>query len=128
MGAIFKLSSTGDWSKTNKFLDFLMKQDIESVLSKYGEMGVNALANATPVDTGLASSQWRYEVHKTFGGYVLSFHNDDIEHGYNVALLIQYGHGLKNGGYVPGRDYINPTLKPIFDSIVEDAWKEVNAN
>lgn len=125
MGAILKIISRGIWAETFLHLKYLQATSPESIIERYAQQGVAALSAATPKDTGLAASQWRYEIEKTKEGYTLSFHNDDIENGYNVAILIQYGHGLKNGGYVAGQDYINPAIKPIFDGIVNDIWKEV---
>ena len=119
-------TSKGDFSKS---IDFLKKANgsLENALNKAGEEGVAALEKAIPKDSGLASQSWRYELEKNGNGhYGIVFHNDDIEGGYNVAILVQYGHGLRNGGYVQGRDYINPALRPIFDNLANDVWEELN--
>lgn len=115
----------GNFSKT---LNFLKKAntDVLPVLNKYGEKGVEALRNATPIDTSLAASSWGYTIDGGKGNYTITFHNYDIEGGYNVAILVQYGHGTGTGGYVAGRDFINPALQPIFDNLADDIWKEIN--
>lgn len=114
----------GDFSKT---LDWLkgVTDKASDILNKYGEMGVKALEQATPKYTSLASSSWGYSVDGGNGNYTLTFHNYDVEGGYNVALLIQYGHGTGTGGYVSGRDFINPALQPIFDGLADEMWKEL---
>lgn len=114
----------GDFSKTLKWLKKSTDR-VYDILNKYGEMGVRALEQATPVDTSLAASSWGYTIDGSSGEYVLTFHNYDIEGGYNVALLIQYGHGTGTGGYITGRDFINPALQPIFDGLGDEIWKEL---
>jgi hypothetical protein len=94
-------------------------------LSKYGPIGVAALKGATPVDSALASQSWYYEIVNRPGYFAIHWYNSNIENGFPVAVMIQYGHATRNGGYVEGRDYINPALRPIFDQIVIDMWKEV---
>ena len=84
-----------------------------------------ALASATPVDTGLTASSWYYEISNKNGSAMISFHNSNIQNGVPIAIILQYGHGTRNGGWVEGRDYINPAIRPIFDRIADDAWKEV---
>lgn len=108
-----------------KALRFAKKMD------KYGKMGVAALESATPVDTGETSGSWYYEIEETEGRCIIRFLNSHLEYGprgytVNIALLLQYGHGTRNGGYVMGRDYINPAIQPIFDKMAEEAWGEVN--
>lgn len=117
-------TSTGDFQKT---LDWLKgsTDKVYDILNKYGQKGVEELERVTPKYTRLASSSWGYEIEGPPGSYKLVFHNYDIEGGYNVALLIQYGHGTGTGGYVQGRDFINPTLQPIFDDLAEELWKEL---
>lgn len=122
---MIKIESKGDFKKSFKYFETLMNIFGHSVLDKYGEMGVSALSSATPEDTGLAKSSWRYEIVKTNYSTKIIWHNDDIEGGCNVAILLQYGHGTKNGGYVQGRDYINPAIQPIFDKMANDLWEEV---
>ena len=118
--------SKGDFSKATRYFEQLSKiSNLEQVLSKYGQMGVSALASATPTDTGLTASSWYYEIEHQNGGVTLSFKNSNVNKGVNIAVIIQYGHGTGTGGWVEGRDYINPAIQPVFDKIAEDAWREV---
>ena len=94
-------------------------------LDKYGREGVTALASATPVDSGLTAKSWYYEVSVTNESATISFHNSNIQNGVPIAVILQYGHGTRNGGWVQGRDYINPAIQPVFDKIADAAWKEV---
>ena len=94
-------------------------------LDKYGREGIAALSSATPIDTGKTASSWYYEIENKNGSATISFYNSNVNKGENIAILIQYGHGLRGGGYVQGRDYINPAIQPIFDKIAENAWREV---
>lgn len=117
----------GDFSKTEKFLKKSLGRDYRSVLERYARQGVSTLSAATPVRTGRTASSWRYNITQTDGGISIEWHNDNINKGVNIALILQYGHGTRNGGYVVGRDYINPALQPIFDQMAEAAWKEVTS-
>lgn len=110
---------------TEKFLDKLKQFQIRRVLEKYGQIGVNALSSATPTATGLTASSWYYEISGNNESYKISWCNSNENKGVNIAVILQYGHGTGTGGYVSGRDYINPAMKPIFDSIVDEAWKEL---
>ena len=94
-------------------------------LDKYGQAGVAALASATPTDTGKTASSWRYEIISTGSGFKIDFLNSNINENVNIALILQYGHGTGTGGYVAGRDYINPAIQPVFDKLADEAWKEV---
>ena len=115
----------GDFSKTTKFLTKL-KQNVDiSTFEKYGKKGVAALASATPVDSGLTANSWYYKIEKTNDSISLLFCNSNIQNGVPIAVILQYGHGTRNGGWVQGRDYINPAIQPIFDQIVKEAWGEV---
>ena len=121
-------TTTGSLSKTTDYLARLKQQDyILSVLNRYGPRGVAALSGATPVDSGLAAQSWYYTVGVEDGKYWIDFHNNDIEGGAPVVILIQFGHGTRNGGRVVGRDFINPAIQPIFEQIKADIWKEVTA-
>ena len=122
---MIKIIHRGDFSKVIAWLDKAKDADASGVLKKYGQMGVEALRNATPVDTGLTASSWYYKVVKTDDVWAIEFHNDNINKHVNIALILQYGHGTGTGGWVEGRDYINPALQPIFDQMAEDAWREV---
>lgn len=115
----------GDFSKATKFFERLREVAKLGVLDKYGREGVAALSSATPVDTGLAANSWSYEIKQGDGIAIIEFHNTDIENGFPVAIMLQYGHGTGTGGWVEGRDYINPAIQPVFDRIVKDAWEEV---
>jgi hypothetical protein len=95
------------------------------VLEKYGQEGVVALASATPVDTGLTASSWYYEIERGPEKVSITFYNSNIQNGIPIAIILQYGHATGGGGWVQGRDYINPALQPIFDSIAQKAWEEV---
>ena len=115
----------GDFSKLTKYLEKVKEGFDVGILDKYGQAGVRALASATPVDTGLTANSWYYKIEKSKGSVSIAFYNSNIQNGVPIAVILQYGHGTKNGGWVQGRDYINPAIRPIFDAIVEDAWKEV---
>lgn len=122
---MIRIKHSGDFSKTTKFLNKILKRDYLKVLQKYAEQGVLALKNATPVDTGKTSESWGYEISQSNGKYIITWTNDNIAEYVPVAIIIQYGHATKNGGYVEGIDFINPAMKPIFDKMANDAWKEV---
>jgi hypothetical protein len=115
----------GDFKKTQKYLRRLSKLDCVRILKKYGREGVAALAAATPVDSGETAKSWGYEVRSSKNSFVISWTNSNIVNGVPIAVIIQLGHGTRNGGWVQGRDYINPAIQPIFDKIAEDAWREV---
>lgn len=115
----------GDFSKLTSYL-FNVKKAVNTMdLSKYGEEGVRALQSATPIDTGKTANSWYYEIEKDNGKITITFFNSNVNNGVPIAIILQYGHGTRNGGWVEGRDYINPALQPIFDGIAEKAWREV---
>lgn len=118
---------SGSFKNTEAFLKAMAKLDIRSFLNGLAQEGVAALQNATPVDSGLASRSWGVEVSQGRGGYTIAWTNTDIENGFPVAIMIQYGHATRNGGWVQGRDYINPALTPIFDKFAQDMWKAVTS-
>ncbi len=120
---MIKLSSTGNFNKTEKFLK--RSNNIKLELDAYGRKGVAALAAATPVNSGETANSWYYEITKQNGKYTIAFKNSNINNGVPIAIILQYGHGTNNGGWVEGRDYINPAIQPIFDEMAEAAWKEV---
>jgi len=119
------IKSKGTWEKTTRYLERAKKGVSIKTLDKYGKQGVSALASATPYDTGLTSRSWTYEITQSKGVVAITFLNTNIQNGIPIAIILQYGHGTRNGGYVQGRDYINPAIQPIFDKIVEEAWREV---
>ena len=118
-------SQKGDFHKVDNFFERLLQISRMSKLDRYGKEGVEALRDATPVDSGMTRDCWSYEVSHKNGVSTISFLNSNINDGVPIAIILQHGHGTRNGGYVQGRDYINPAIQPIFDRIAEDAWKEV---
>lgn len=119
--------TSGSFQNTDKFLGHLLNPSVTEILDRYGKEGVALLANATPSETGLTAASWGYEVKKGRGFYAINWYNTNVVNGTPIAILIQYGHGTGTGGYVQGRDYINPTLRPLFDKISEDVWKAVTS-
>ena len=115
----------GDFSKLNRYLERVKESAKIGVLDKYGREGVAALASATPVETGKTANSWYYEIKRQNGSVSLEFKNSNIKDGIPIAVILQYGHGTGTGGWVQGRDYINPAIQPIFDKIADSAWKEV---
>ena len=115
----------GDFSKLNHFLEKAKEAARLSILDKYGREGVAALSSATPVDSGETANSWFYEIKHNNGSASITFCNSHINQGVPIAIILQYGHGTGTGGWVEGRDYINPAIQPIFDEIVDAAWKEV---
>ena len=115
----------GDFSKLTSYLERVKGVAKMSNLDKFGEAGVAALASATPVDTGLTANSWYYKIERSDGSASINFYNSNIQNGVPIAIILQYGHGTGTGGWVQGRDYINPAIQPIFDKIANDAWKEV---
>ena len=118
----------GDFSKTEKFLNTINKKLYYRNLQKYAEQGVAALASATPIDSGTTANSWDYEIRQTKNSVSIYWTNSNVNKGVPIAIIIQYGHGTRNGGYVQGRDYINPAMRPIFDKIAENVWKEVTSS
>lgn len=121
----FTLSANDIFKDTLKDLKRIHALRIDNLISRYGDKGVELLSVETPKYTGLASSSWRYESTRDAFGFTIEWHNDDIENGYSVIALIRYGHGIKGGGYVRGREFIDPIMQPMFDQMIEDLWKEV---
>lgn len=117
----------GDFNNTERFFKRAQKMDFYRNLEKYARAGVAALASATPVNTGLTATSWDYEIRKEKNKILIYWTNSNIQNGVPIAVILQYGHGTNNGGYVQGRDYINPAIRPIFDEIAENAWKEVTS-
>ena len=123
-----KITSDGDFRKTMKFLKGITDQQYMQVLDRFGKEGVRALSSATPVDTGKTAATWRYEIHKNSKNVEIVWTNDNkTNRGDNIALMLQYGHGTGTGGYVVGRDYINPAIRPIFDDMINQIWKAVES-
>ena len=122
------ISSKGSFKKTDAFLARMSKGDIFSSLDNHAQRGVDALANATPIESGLTAQSWTYEIRKKRGLYQILWKNTHLEDGRPIAILLQYGHPTGTGGYVQGRDYINPAISPIFDQIANDVWKVVTSS
>lgn len=122
---MISITQKGSFKNTERYLSKLSREQAFSVLSKYGEIGVNALSNATPKDSDKTSESWSYTIVQRKGYYSIRWHNSHIVDGRPIAVLLQYGHGTRNGGYVQGRDYIMPVIRPIFDQIANEAWGEV---
>lgn len=127
MGKVISITHKGNFKRTERFFKRLNSFEIKHLLNQYGQQGVEALRSATPVDSGKTAESWYYEVQK-FGGfrdYKIVWKNSNINNYIPIAVILQYGHATGTGGYVQGRDYINPAIQPIFDAIAEDAWQEV---
>lgn len=124
-----KIQQTGNFNKLSKYLGKLTKVVTKQLLDKYGQMGVDALAEATPVDTGLTASSWYYDTFLDYrrGLYRLSFWNSNVNDGVPIAIILQYGHGTGTGGWVEGIDYINPALTPVFKKLSKELWEEVKS-
>lgn len=119
------IESQGEWKLTRNWFDRMTKLDLALIMNQFGKEGVSALAAATPSKSGLTSKSWNYEVTRKGNNWKITWTNSNVNKGANIAVLIQYGHGTRNGGYVVGRDYINPAVRPVFDKIAQKAWKEV---
>jgi len=124
---MLSITSTGSWGRTDAFLRSMQRLDILGILRQYGQEGVSALSAATPLDTGLAAASWSFEVGKEGSGYFINWLNSDVESGFPVVIALQFGYATGTGGYVQGRDFINPAIQPIFDQIAEDVWKVVTS-
>lgn len=122
---MIRITHKGDFSKTTNFLKKAKLAKIRTIAEEYGRKGVAALASATPVDTGVTAASWFYKIEGKNGSTSITFCNSNIQNGVPIAIILQYGHGTRNGGWVEGRDYINPALKPIFDELANKAWREV---
>lgn len=117
--------SKGDFSKLNGFLEKAKEAVKLGNLDKYGKAGVKALESATPMDSGLTANSWYYTIERNDNRVSINFHNSNIQNGIPIAIILQYGHGTGTGGWVEGRDYINPAIQPIFDNLVKDAWEVI---
>lgn len=115
----------GDFSRTTKYFEKLLNVVKLGELDRYGRQGVEALASVTPRDTGKTAESWQYEILRDKESATIRWYNTNENNGVNIAVILQYGHGTRNGGYVRGRDYINPAIQPLFDEIAETAWKEI---
>ena len=125
MPKIIVFKQKGNFKKTRKFLKRCSNLQLDDLLDQYGKEGVEALARATPKETGKTAASWNYAVHKSDGRITITWSNSNIVDGVPIAVILQYGHGTRNGGYVEGVDYINPAMRPIFERIAQRAWGEV---
>lgn len=125
---MIRITSSGDWRNTFDWLKRTLKGDFFGELDRYGRMGVEALSRATPVNTGATASAWYYRVISDRTGHRVEWHNDEVDaNGTPIVIMLQYGHGTGTGGYVQGRDFINPAIRPVMDQIANEIWKKVIA-
>ena len=122
---LIRITTKGDFNNTFRFLNKMSKFQINKILEKYGQMGVEALRSATPIDSGKTAESWGYEISVGKEGATIHWTNTNQNKGVYIAVILQYGHGTGTGGYVQGIDYINPAIRPVFDKIAEEAWMEV---
>lgn len=120
-----RVEVNGDFSGLDRFIANIKEQRYLKVLDRIGRRGVDALSNATPVDSGVTAASWWYEVHRSKHRSEIIFTNSNVNNGVNIAIILQYGHGTGTGGYVAGRDYINPALAKTFDQLADEAWRAV---
>lgn len=120
------VSTSGDFKNLERFLKNASRRNYRRLLDEYGRKGVDALSMATPVDSGITASSWSYDISETSNGFEINWSNSNVNDGVNIAIILQYGHGTGTGGYVQGRDYINPALQSVFDGFVDDLTKVVN--
>lgn len=125
MPKVITFSHHGDFQKTDRLFHRVIERHYMHKLAKYGEKGVQVLAAATPNESGKTAESWSYEIVESDGGLSIYWRNSHVNKGVNIAIILQYGHGTRNGGYVEGKDYINPAIQPIFDAMADEAWKEV---
>lgn len=125
--SLISFKHRGDFSKTERFLNKIKGREYLNILEKYGQLGVEALSESTPVDSGKTASSWIYEIERSSSSTTISWLNTNVNQGVNIAIILQYGHGTGTGGYVVGIDYVNPAMKPVFEKIAEEAWKEVTS-
>lgn len=125
---MISLSSSGSFDKTERALKRMKSGDAFKILDRYGQMGVDALASSTPAKSSLTATSWSYRVTHKKGRWAITWNNTNIVDNVQIAVILQYGHATRNGGWVEGIDYINPALRPLFDKLAEDVWKEVTRN
>lgn len=121
------ITQKGSFSKSISSLNNMLKVDINAILQASGQDGVRALEDATPFESGLAAASWHYVVESRNGSHTIVWTNSDVENGFPVVIMLQYGYGTGTGGYVQGRDFINPAIRPIFDMIADRVWKAVTS-
>ena len=124
---MFDLTAKGSFANIEQSLNRMLNTPFRSILEANAKVGADALAAATTIESGLASQSWGYEIDERRGGFTIAWTNSNVETGFPVAIMLQYGYATGTGGYVQGRDYINPAIRPIFDRISEDLWKAVTS-
>lgn len=124
---MIQITTKGDFHNIEHFLDAMKKKDHMKVLNEYGRLGVAVLENATPKRTGTTAASWSYEITSNSIEDSITWTNSNENKGVNIAIILQYGHGTRNGGFVQGRDYINPALRDTFDKLAEEVWKGVTS-
>lgn len=122
---MIKLVARGGFKNVSSYIERLKENINIGTLDKYGKRGVEALASATPRDTGLTAASWQYSITRERGKATLYFHNTNFQNGIPIAIILQYGHATRNGGWVQGIDYINPAIRPIFEELANQAWEEM---
>ena len=122
---MISFTQRGDFSKLNRYLERAKEVARLGILNKYGREGVAALSAATPVESGETAKSWYYKIERRKGSTAIVFYNSNVQNGVPIAIILQYGHGTGTGGWVEGRDYINPAIQPIFDRILAEVWREV---
>lgn len=122
---MIRLKAKGDYKKAFTYFERVKEAIKLGDLDKFGQLGIEALKESTPVDTGKTADSWIYDIERTKESVRIVWSNTNVNNGVNIAILLQYGHGTNHGGYVIGKDYINPAIQPVFDKLAEDAWKEV---
>lgn len=122
---MISIDQKGDFAALTTYLNKLNKQNNIEILNKYGKEGIRLLSSATPVRSGKTAASWYYKIEQSKNTISLNFYNSNINKGVPIAIILQYGHGTRNGGWVQGRDYINPVVQPLFNKIAQEAWKEV---
>ncbi len=122
---MIRVTTRGSFKNVDAFLQRMKKREHFKVLEKYGELGVTALKDATPVDSSETANSWYYKITDKRGYYAVAWHNSHVDNGIPIVILLHYGHGTRTGGYVQGQDFINPAIKPIFDQMATDMWKVV---
>lgn len=122
---IVSVRHKGSFKNTDNFFNRALKLDYRNILKRYGKLGVEALKSATPINTGKTADSWSYQITEKTGAIQISWNNDNTNNGVNIVVLLVYGHGLANGGYVEGNDFVHPSIKPIMEKLAADAWEEV---
>lgn len=125
MPSIITINHRGDFRNTDRFFSRMLNWKFEHRLHEFGKRGVDALREATPKDSGLTADSWSYSIEASGGGYTITWSNSNVNKGVNIAIILQLGHGTRNGGYVQGRDYINPAIEGVFEQLANEAWAEV---